>query len=77
MTHRTDDEVMGVSRIARRAAGFADNNMHAEIINGMDPLAVRDAVIARHRDLPQGRRPGAARLRHLPLLGPLVERPAQ
>ena len=44
MTHRTDDEVMGVSRIARRAAGFADNNMHAEIVNGMDPLAVRDAV---------------------------------
>ena len=45
MTHRTDDEVMGVSRIARRAAGFADNNMHAEIVNGMDPLAVRDAVM--------------------------------
>ena len=45
MTHRTDDEVMGVSRIARRAAGFADNNMHAEIVNGMDPLAVRDAVL--------------------------------
>jgi len=44
MTHRTDDEVMGVSRIARRAAGFADNNLHAEIVNGMDPLAVRDAV---------------------------------
>ena len=44
MTHRTDDEVMGVSRIARRAAGFAENNMHAEIVNGMDPLAVRDAV---------------------------------
>jgi 2-oxoisovalerate dehydrogenase E1 component len=44
MTHRTDDEVMGVSRIARRAAGFADNNMHAEIVNGMDPLAVRAAV---------------------------------
>src|ERR1035438_6437840 len=41
---RSDDEVMGVSRIARRAAGFADNNMHAEIVNGMDPLAVRDAV---------------------------------
>ncbi|MDE3066418.1 MAG: dehydrogenase E1 component subunit alpha/beta [Verrucomicrobiota bacterium] len=44
MTHRTDDEVMGVSRIARRAAGFAGNNMHAEIVNGMDPLAIRDAV---------------------------------
>lgn len=44
MTHRTDEEVMGISAIARRAAGFADNNMHAEIINGMSVLAVRDAV---------------------------------
>ena len=25
-------------------AGFADNNMHAEIVNGMNVLAVRDAV---------------------------------
>jgi 2-oxoisovalerate dehydrogenase E1 component len=44
MTHRTDDEVMGVSSMARRAAGFADNNMHAEVVNGMDVLAVREAV---------------------------------
>ncbi|MDD2764254.1 MAG: dehydrogenase E1 component subunit alpha/beta [Opitutaceae bacterium] len=44
MTHRTDDEVMGVDRIARRAAGFAENNLHAEVVNGMNVLAVRDAV---------------------------------
>ena len=44
MTHRTDDEVMGVGHLARRAAGFADNNMHAEVVNGMDVLAVRDAT---------------------------------
>ncbi len=44
MTHRTDDEVTGIERIARRAAGFADNNMHAEIVNGMNVLAVREAV---------------------------------
>ncbi len=44
MTHRTDDEVMGVKHLARRAAGFAENNMHAETVNGMDVLAVRDAV---------------------------------
>ncbi len=44
MTHRTDDEVMGVTHLARRAAGFAENNMHAEVVNGMDVLAVRDAV---------------------------------
>ena len=45
MTHRTDDEVMGVSHIARRPAGFADNNMHSEVVNGMNVLAVRDAVL--------------------------------
>lgn len=44
MTGRADDEVMGISNMARRAAGFADNNMHAEVVNGMDVLAVRDAV---------------------------------
>jgi 2-oxoisovalerate dehydrogenase E1 component len=44
MTHRTDEEVMGVRHLARRAAGFAENNMHAEVVNGMDVLAVRDAV---------------------------------
>jgi len=44
MTHRTDDEVTGVERIVRRAAGFADNNMHAEVVNGMDALATRDAM---------------------------------
>ena len=45
MTRRTDNEVTGVAHLARRAAGFADNNMHAEIVNGMDVLAVRDAVL--------------------------------
>ena len=30
MTHRSDDEVMGVERIAQRAAGFSTNTMHAE-----------------------------------------------
>ncbi len=44
MTHRTDDEVMGVRHLARRASGFADDGMHAEVVNGMDVLAVRDAV---------------------------------
>jgi 2-oxoisovalerate dehydrogenase E1 component len=45
MTHRSDDEVMGVQRIARRGAGFADNNMRSEVVNGMNVLAVRDAVL--------------------------------
>ena len=44
MTHRTDDEVMGIRHLARRGAGFAEDGMHAETVNGMDVLAVRDAV---------------------------------
>ena len=44
MTHRSDDEVMGVRKLVQRAAGFADNRMHAEVVNGMDVLAVREAV---------------------------------
>jgi 2-oxoisovalerate dehydrogenase E1 component len=44
MTHRTDNEVMGVHHLARRGAGFSQDNMHAEVVNGMDVLAVRDAV---------------------------------
>jgi len=44
MTGRTDNEVTGVAHLARRAAGFSDGNMHAEIVNGMDVLAVRDAT---------------------------------
>jgi len=57
MTHRTDDEVMGIERLARRAAGFADNNMHAEIVNGMDALAVRDAVMRAARLCRDGKGP--------------------
>ncbi|MBZ5544799.1 MAG: dehydrogenase E1 component subunit alpha/beta [Acidobacteriia bacterium] len=45
MTGRSDTEVLGIQHLVRRAAGFADNNMHAEIVNGMDVLAVRDATL--------------------------------
>jgi len=45
MTHRSDNEVMGISDMARRPAGFSDNNMHTQVVNGMDVLAVRDAVV--------------------------------
>lgn len=44
MTHRTDDEVMGVPWLAQRGAGFHERGMHAEVVDGMDVLAVRDAV---------------------------------
>jgi 2-oxoisovalerate dehydrogenase E1 component len=57
MTHRSDDEVMGVEHIARRAAGFADNNMHAEIVNGMNVVAVRDAVLRAGKLCREGKGP--------------------
>ena len=57
MTHRTDDEVMGIDSMARRATGFADTNMHAEVVNGMDPLAVRDAVSRAAEICRQGKGP--------------------
>jgi len=57
MTHRSDNEVMGVSNLARRAAGFADNNMHAEVINGMNALHVFDAVARAREGCKQGKGP--------------------
>mgnify|MGYP000871004769 CR=1 FL=1 len=57
MTHRTDEEVMGTRWLARRAAGFADNCMHAEVVNGMDVLAVRDAVRRAAQACRQGQGP--------------------
>lgn len=44
MTGRADGEVVGIDNMSRRAAGFAENNLHAEIINGMDVLACFDAA---------------------------------
>ena len=57
MTHRSDEEVMGISRMARRPAGFADNNMHSEIVNGMNVLAVRDAVMRAAKLCREGKGP--------------------
>ena len=44
MTGQQDHEVTGIDFLAQRAAGYARDNMHAEVVNGMDVLAVRDAV---------------------------------
>ncbi len=57
MTHRTDNEVTAVAHMARRAAGFADNNLHAEVVNGMDVLAVRDAVARAGQGCREGQGP--------------------
>ncbi len=44
MTCRQRGEVTGIDFMARRGAGFANNNMHAEVVSGMDVMAVFDAV---------------------------------
>jgi 2-oxoisovalerate dehydrogenase E1 component len=50
MTGQQKGEVSGVDYLARRGAGFNEDAMHAEVVNGMDVLAVRDSI-ARAADL--------------------------
>ena len=57
MTGRADGEVAGVEFLARRAAGFAENNMHAEVVNGMNVMAVRDAVSRAAENCRKGKGP--------------------
>ena len=58
MTGRADGEVTGVSALARRAAGFADGNMHAEVVNGMCGRACLDAMQRASALCREGRGPG-------------------
>jgi 2-oxoisovalerate dehydrogenase E1 component len=44
MTGQQRGEVTGVDYLARRGAAYNAENMHAEVVNGMDVLAVWDAV---------------------------------
>ena len=44
MTGQQDKEVTGIDYLAQRAAGYARDAMHAEVVNGMNVLAVRDAL---------------------------------
>lgn len=57
MTGRADREVTGVNPLVRRAAGFSNENMHAEVVNGMDPLAVRDAIERAKKTIAEGKGP--------------------
>ncbi len=44
MTGQQCLEVTGIRHLARRGAAYDHRNMNAEVVNGMDVLAVRDAV---------------------------------
>lgn len=44
MTGQQRGEVTGIDCLARRGAAYNHDNMHAEVVNGMDVLAVWDAV---------------------------------
>jgi len=44
MTGQAIGEVTGADCMARRGAGFRPDNLHAEVINGMDVLAVLDGI---------------------------------
>ncbi len=45
MTGQQFGEVTGVEDLAQRGAGYNDVNMNAEVLNGMDAIAVHDAVM--------------------------------
>lgn len=44
MTGQVIGEVTGVDYMARRGAAFRPDNLHAEVVNGMDVLAVLDGI---------------------------------
>ena len=67
-------ETMGVQFIARIGAGVNPDQMHAERVNGYDPLPVIDAFRRKKQILQEGRGPVAARHHHLPHQRPLALR---
>lgn len=57
MGGQTSGETMGYQVLARVGAGVNPENMHAERVDGYDPLAVADAVERKKRILLEGRGP--------------------
>ncbi len=66
MGGQTSGETMGFGVLARVGLGVDSNAMHAERVDGYNPLAVADAIERKTSGTRGGRRPGAARHRHLP-----------
>ena len=75
MTHRTDDEVMGVERHRAPRSWFCREQYARGNRQWHGPAGRPRRRDPRRRDLPQRPGAGVARLRYLSLLGPLVERP--
>ncbi len=57
MGGQTRGETMGFDMVARLGAGFNPQQMHAERVNGYDPLAVIDAVTRKKQLLLEGKGP--------------------
>ena len=57
MGGQTDGETMGYRILARVGAGVNPENMHAERVDGYNPLAVADAVLRKKKILLEGRGP--------------------
>ncbi len=57
MSGQTRGEITGVDFLARRAAGFENAAMHAEVVDGMNILAVRDSVSRAKETIKRGEGP--------------------
>lgn len=57
MGGQTIGETMGYERLARIGAGVNRHNMHAETIDGNDPLAVREAMMRARANIANGEGP--------------------
>ncbi|NLE22201.1 MAG: dehydrogenase, partial [Actinobacteria bacterium] len=57
MGGQTDGETMGYKILARVGAGVNPENMHAERVDGYNPLAVADAIVRKRKLLEKGSGP--------------------
>ena len=48
---------MGVDYLAQRGLGFKNNGMQAEIVNGMDVMAVRESMLRAAKECRKGKGP--------------------